>query len=467
MSDLVSSLSSHLEKVERLLIGAILLCDDGEVRREIERLEPCMLRDPRKAEFIRQIKEGKSPEQAAIDLGAYVEFYQHVVDVPNPRDLPYYVAEVIKDAALINSAALTSNLAQAIANRDLQAVQQFTKRITDHTATAEPAPQSDRFNIHLSLEALLPQPQINWVAKGFIEVGSLYTICGDGGSGKTYLMYDFGITVADPEGPEYWLDFLIKHTPVLIIDEESGETRMNRRLGYIMRGHNITDNIPLYYVSLARFDIRNPGDIRALQNLIQRTEAQVVIIDALIDVIPGAEENSSKEIQPGMMALGKLAKTEKCAIILIHHTNKSGGYRGTSAIKDNVDGMYTVQKKPDSPVLEVGTEKTRDTGAVHFTAIAHFQSDTTGELESVNFSAADSKPKEAHYSKAESFVLRFLEEHKQAEISAIMAAADTCSDQSARQAVYSLTTKGRLFRIDEGGPGVKAVYALSSEKAEP
>lgn len=339
-------------------------------------------------------------------------------------------------------------------------LQEPGEEVLEPPAGAQPRNTNpDRFKLHTAAEALEPQEPTRWIVKDLIEAGNVYAFIGDAGSGKTYMLLDAGVSIAN--GEKQWGDFEIKENcPILLIDEESGDRRIKRRLRYLMNGHSATGDIPLYYVSLARFDIRNPEDVNSLYGLIQQTKAGVVIVDAFMDVMPGADENSVKDVQPGMLALGMVAKTTDCAIFLIHHTNKAGGYRGSSAIKGSVDGMFIIEKKQDSPVVEVQTEKGRDIKAARFTMIAHFHTNPLGELEQVYFTPADPKQREPHYSKPEKYVLRYFEDHDQAEIAAIMAAADTCSDQSARQAVYSLTAKGVLHRIDEGGPGTKAIYAM-------
>lgn len=315
-----------------------------------------------------------------------------------------------------------------------------------------------RFKLHTAAEALAPQPPTDWIVKGMFSAGGVYALCGDSGSKKTFVMTDCCVCVA---GGKDWLDFPTTPGPVLIVDEESGEVRLNRRLGAAMRAHSCGAELPLYYVTLARVDIRNPEDINMLQALIKQTGARLVVIDSMIDVIPGADENSSKDLQPGLMALSKLAKVEGCAVIVIHHTNKAGGYRGTSAIKAAIDGLYMLESKNGSPVVEVTTEKTRDTGPVNFTAIVHFRSDpATGELETVYFSAADPQPKEPKFSKSEQYVMGYLRSNGDAEITTITEAADSCSPASARQAVYSLTSKGIVERKDTGKQGMKAVYGL-------
>ena len=119
-------------------------------------------------------------------------------------------------------------------------------------------------------------------------------------------------------------------------------------------------------------------DIDALTQLILDEEANFVVIDALADIMPGAEENSVKDVQPVFTSLKQVAETTQAAIVIIHHANKRGGYRGSSAIKAAVDLMIKVESAADSDTIKFSTEKARDIEPIAFAAEAHF-----GEIYSI------------------------------------------------------------------------------------
>lgn len=45
----------------------------------------------------------------------------------------------------------------------------------------------------------------------------------------------------------------------------------------------------------------------------------------------------------------------------------------------------------------------------------------------------------------------------------IMNNADACTEEAARRAVYSLTDKGLLIRVNEGAKGTPAIYAITAK----
>lgn len=312
---------------------------------------------------------------------------------------------------------------------------------------------SQRFTIRDSQDALEPQPPIDWIIDKLFQPASVNVIVGEPGSKKTYAMIDAAVCVA--AGLE-WLGMKTQKRNVLIVDEESGPRRLAMRLGNCLRGHYATlENCPVYYVSISLLNLRDAKECESLTELIETTNAGLVVIDALADVMPGADENAVNEVHPVFLSLRQVAEKTQSAIVIIHHTNKTGSYRGSSAIKGAVDLMLTVESSNQSPVIRFGFEKSRDVEPFNFSAIANFPD---GQFFLTPAEEFDCK----RQSQAQEYVLRFLAKG-QASIDDIMAGADVCSENSARKAVFELAKMGKICRVDagaHGGRGIKAVYRM-------
>ncbi len=326
---------------------------------------------------------------------------------------------------------------------------------TPATATASATIDPARFVMHTAAEALEAQPPIAWLVENIFSAGSVCLLTGEPGAGKTWALLDCAVSVALGER---WLGYAVTQSPVLVVDEESGPRRLARRLGEVMRGHNADDgNLQLYYFTLCRFNLWDAEDVANLQTFIEDTAARFVVIDALADVMPGRDENAVKDCQPVFMALRSIAEVTQSVIVLIHHNNKTGGYRGSSAIKGAVDVLLTVDKAGD--VLTFTADKTRDVDPenVKFAARLNFGAGV------FNLSPHAITQTGPTFNKAQSYVLRYLSEHGPSLLADIQAHADTCSDNAAKQAVYALSSKGLLARTDAGGPGERATYGLTTD----
>jgi len=282
-------------------------------------------------------------------------------------------------------------------------------------------------------------------------------IVGEPGSKKTWAILYMAVCVALGVP---WLNFRTVQGATLIIDEDNGERKLSGRINKILNAHQASESTPLYYISLAAFDFGKTNDIDELFSLIIEKNVRLVIIDTLAGIMPGRDENSVKDVQPIFLTLRRIAERTGAAIVLIHHTNKVGGYRGSSALKAAVDLMLIVSSKPESPNIDFKTEKARDTEPINFSAVANFMSD--------RFWLAPSplKGKSQSFNNAQRYVLRYLFSNGDSSMTDIKANADSCGESTARDAVYALVDIGLATRIDGGGKGVTAIYDLTNKGRE-
>ena len=300
-------------------------------------------------------------------------------------------------------------------------------------------------------DALQPQPPIPWVADGLLVAGGLSILFGDPGCRKTWAALDLACSVA---AGQPWLEHATNPSPVLLIDEESGRRRLLSRLGDVLRGHDLGAITPVFAATMRGYNFTQPEDVADIAALIATTSARLCIIDSLAATFGGADENAVSDVQPIMSALRVVADASECHILLIHHANKMGGYRGSSALKGAVDLLLLVQSEPLSCDIKLTVEKSRDFEPRTFGARANWE---LGHfwLSPQTIEAEESMPR------SHAFVLRYLGEHDQATVTAIENAADVCSARTAKNAVYTLAAMGKIRRVDSGGRGTDAVYELA------
>lgn len=324
-------------------------------------------------------------------------------------------------------------------------------------AQAEQTP--DRFPVTWAHEVYQASEPLSFLVDGLITKGSVNLLVGEGGSKKTWAALDLAVCAAMGKA---WLDFPTEQTPVLIVDEESGPRRLRRRLYETLNGHLVKpeDMPPIAFTSLQTLNVRSADDVTALHTLILQTGAGLVIVDALADIMPGADENAVKDVQPIFLSLRNVAETTQAAILLIHHSNKqNGSYRGSTAIKGAVDLMLMVESKAESKYITFTVDKARDIEPKTFTAVATWQI----EAEQFYLSASEGESK-VSLNKGQRYVLRYLSEYGESALDDVINSPKaTCATSTAKAAVYALIEAGYIKRTDEGGRGTKAVIALTEE----
>ena len=207
-----------------------------------------------------------------------------------------------------------------------------------------------------NMESLESYGKIDFIHDPLLPEGSITLLCGDAGIGKSYISLYLSILMA--EGKDF-LGSAMKRKNVLFVDLESSLPLLNTRIQSIgIKSENI-----FFYTEGLNFLLKE--DIAELKNEILATEAGFCVIDSLMDIIPGINENDSGAMNQIFSALRSLVKQTGCSFLIIHHVNKANGdYRGSSAIKGAIDALYTlksVKERSTYKILEIEPTKTRYT----------------------------------------------------------------------------------------------------------
>jgi hypothetical protein len=385
------------------------------------------------------------------DIGGTAFLTVLLNQVPSSLNARTY-ARAVKEAAvkrrLLDAANTIANLAldpritaEQASARSLEAVSENSDRDS-----------LNRYVLRDADYALQPQPPIDYLVDNLITNSSVNVLYGEPGSKKTYSALSLAVCVANGKP---WLEMQTKQAPVLIIDEESGERRFTRRLGDAIRGELCDHKSPISFVSLAGFKLDGDNDPILIQALIEQTGAKLVIFDALADLMDG-DENDKKDVQPVFNHLRKIAEATNSAILVIHHSNKAGGYRGSSAIKGSVDLMVQVTSENGSNRVNFLTEKNRDGERATWAASAIWAENQ------FYLQLAEKQDQPKQLNKSQEYVIRYLIEHGASPLPDIMDAADTCSDNAAKLAVYSLAD---LRKVRRTNPGTRpAIYELTEKE---
>jgi len=314
---------------------------------------------------------------------------------------------------------------------------------------------------HTAAEALRPRPPVDWLLDGRLRAGSVVVVAGDPGGGKTWLLLNLALCVATGAP---WLGVKTKRAPVLWVDAESGMARMCDRVQAAMTGLHAPESAPFRFVTPSDrlFDLRKSADQDTLTAGVSETGAGLVIVDALVDVMPGGDENAVQDVGPLMLALRRLADVTGAAVVLIHHNNKAGGYRGSTAIAGAVDALLSLTTTTSADGhrdVVLKAEKARDTEPWTISARLNWSEGAFWTAPLV----ADDRPQPQKLSPSQSAVINLLAGGN-ATMETIKAG---CSKPAAAaRAVYDLINAGKVRRVDGGGAGVAGVFALVGATSE-
>jgi putative DNA primase/helicase len=211
------------------------------------------------------------------------------------------------------------------------------------------------------LNLFRPVPSVDWVVENVVVGGEATLLIADGGAGKSFFALAMSLAVASGEP---FIGCKVRQGDVIYDDEEGSPDLALQRLAQL--GATDEQKRRLHYLNFAGVDmVKHPE--RLIEDAKQIKPA-LIVIDSHSKVSRNAsDENSNTELgrvwDDGFL---KLARETKAAVLVIHHTNGSGGSRGASQIRNSADQALTMQKQPDGSQIVYASKPRRLTNRIHF-----------------------------------------------------------------------------------------------------
>ena len=215
----------------------------------------------------------------------------------------------------------------------------------------------------------LERPPKQWLVDKVLGVQDFGLLYGESGHGKTHIGLDFAYTCAT--GGTFADTFAVARPLTVAYASGEGLGGLTDRLRAVSSYYG-TPDVPLYLFSDIPQLFAAYGEngaipfVSAWQDLAKtgRVPAQldVLILDTLHNSTAGADENSAKDAGITQAALRLLRDELGCAVLLLHHANKSGASeRGSTALRASCDTVLRAQKTGHSYTL--ACEKLKDAEA--------------------------------------------------------------------------------------------------------
>lgn len=96
----------------------------------------------------------------------------------------------------------------------------------------------------------------------------------------------------------------------------------------------------LYFYCEA-LQVMDEADLYSFVQMLEKHQPTLVIIDTMARSAVGLDENSAKDVGQFIAATDRLRSALDCAVLVVHHTGKSGDMRGSSALYGAADAVIT------------------------------------------------------------------------------------------------------------------------------
>ena len=193
----------------------------------------------------------------------------------------------------------------------------------------------------------IPLPEREHYLSPWLTSDSISLITAYRGTGKTWFSMSLAHAVATGTPFGKWKSPTGKGQKTVFLDGEMAAISIQQRFNLIGN----SPNLYIYSDSYAsrqgfmKANLTNPRWRRAMKKMLIDMKAKVFILDNLVSLSTGIDENSSKEWSPVNEWLISL-RAAGISIVMIHHTNKQGGQRGTSHREDPIDIGIMLNRVP-------------------------------------------------------------------------------------------------------------------------
>lgn len=214
-------------------------------------------------------------------------------------------------------------------------------------------------------------PPIKYYLSPLLHDGSLVMIYAIAGVGKTFLILYIMVllTRTSCAGRQVGPLTVSESCSVLIVDGEMPPRLLKSRLSMITGPLGEEDpNNPLDIVTAddlwikhrSRINIAEERWQHAISKHVEQGGYKILVLDNLSSLMPGVSENSKESFDVVNQWLLSLRAIGIC-VVIVHHANKSGDYRGSSGKIDNLDNVIRLKSLngPDELCFRVEYQKYR------------------------------------------------------------------------------------------------------------
>ena len=186
-----------------------------------------------------------------------------------------------------------------------------------------------------------PPPTLDWIAPNIAASGFLTILAGEGGVGKTSLAVQIAAGVGDRH---------FGRAAILSAENVSALRLLTESMGI--------GSESLAVLGGGGIDLsREPDRIGLVIEVLRAGGLELLVLDSLSTFAPGRDVNSAADMSDYILGLQKAAEHMRCAILLVHHFNKSGSSTGSAAIRDRADFTLGLVQTAEREVLKVVPDK--------------------------------------------------------------------------------------------------------------
>ncbi len=210
----------------------------------------------------------------------------------------------------------------------------------DRLSLVEEPPAPPKKLIHA--DELDNLPPLSWLVDGEIPRNGLSALVGPSGSGKSFVALDYALRIAQLDA-------------VVYVAAEGASGYAIRKNAWCRHYQEPAGHLHFW---LEAVNLLDPSAVDAFIAEVRPLAPAMIVLDTLARCMVGGDENSAKDMGLFIAACDRVRNATGATILLVHHTGKSGEYRGSSSFLGALDTMITLTN--DDGLITLSCGKTKD-----------------------------------------------------------------------------------------------------------
>ena len=216
----------------------------------------------------------------------------------------------------------------------------------------------------LDIAAIKNMPDPVWVIDKLVVEQSLGFIFGPPGSLKTFIGLDIALSITTKQ-PAWWGYAMRAPGAVIYICAEGHASLKYRIAAWESNRKATADGAPFFLIKQS-INFMSGDDIGTLKATLETAVARAggpiaaVFVDTVSKVLPGSDENLQKDMTIFVKACAEVRERYGCVVVGIHHTNKQGGFRGSTVIPAAADFIAEIKHESGAKTGSMFIEKVKD-----------------------------------------------------------------------------------------------------------
>lgn len=192
----------------------------------------------------------------------------------------------------------------------------------------------------LTIDELRNRPRPSWMIRGLLRQASLAMLVGDFGTYKSFIALAWALALASGRD---WVGHPVKGGAVAYVAAEGAGGQIDRLDAWALHeGCPLPDNVRILDQSIDLVGDNEP----LLEALAGTEDLCLVVVDTVARTFVG-NENLQEDANGYVAAADRIKAETGATVLLIHHNNRQGEYRGSTVIPGALDTMIGAEKTAD------------------------------------------------------------------------------------------------------------------------